>query len=543
MWGVLKIRTRLIIGLCSLLSLACVTGIVAKVTLQRVSSISDRITHESLPKLDTALSLADLLSRAQVLSLTQLAVNGAEAARHDDTLQTLLVAAEAQTRTYQALLTTDDERRDWKSFDEALRGYLQQANTMQNESHAGNIANARTLAQGAVSTAYERAHDLLDRRLLAVQRAAIAADTVTVDKANTTARSATTVVLLLCVIVGVALIFVISRNAVRPMLRLAEIAEQLAQGDLTVDVQASGDDEGGLAMAAMQRMVAAFAKTFSDVSVASNAVASAASALVTTANTVSEGTAQQATAIEETTSSLGQMSACIGQSAESSRQTERVALKGASDAHDSGQAVSETVAAMKAIADKISIVEEIAYQTNLLALNAAIEAARAGDQGRGFAVVASEVRKLAERSQAAAKEIGSLASTSVTVAERSGKLIGELVPAITRTAELVQEVSAASQEQAAAVAEINRAMTAADEVTQRNAMAATELTTTAGQLAMHADTLRSSMSTFKLKSAATAVSLITARQPLAPSAPRFGVNRSLPRPGNGVAGDEHFEHF
>ncbi len=156
---------------------------------------------------------------------------------------------------------------------------------------------------------------------------------------------------------------------------------------------------------------------------------------------MSQGTSEQAASVEETTSSLEEMSASINQNAENSKLMEQMSSKGAADAESSGQVVNQTVSAMKPIAEKISFIEEIAYQTNLLALNAAIEAARAGEHGKGFAVVASEVRKLAERSQGSAKEIGGLASASVQVAERSGKLLDELVPAIRKTAEMVQEVA------------------------------------------------------------------------------------------------------
>jgi methyl-accepting chemotaxis protein len=217
-----------------------------------------------------------------------------------------------------------------------------------------------------------------------------------------------------------------------------------------------------------------------------------------TSQSLAQGTSEQAASIEETTSSLEEMSASITQNADNSRQTERVAMQGMVEAEESGKAMVETVAVMKGIVQKISIIEEIAYQTNLLALNAAIEAARAGDQGRGFAVVATEVRKLAERSQAASQEIGALADTSMKVAERSGVRLGELVPAIRKTSELVQEVAAACREQSSGVAQINQAVGTVDQVTQRNASGAEELASTAEELSAQAEALHDLMSFFNV---------------------------------------------
>jgi methyl-accepting chemotaxis protein len=174
-----------------------------------------------------------------------------------------------------------------------------------------------------------------------------------------------------------------------------------------------------------------------------------------------------------------------------------MAVKGTKDADESAQAVRQSVDAMTQIAQKISIIEEIAYQTNLLALNAAIEAARAGEQGRGFAVVATEVRKLAERSQSAAKDIGSLATASVDIAQRSGRLLTELVPTIRKTADLVREVTAASLEQSGGVSQINKAMTLVDQVTQRNASASEELASTAEEMSSQAEALQQTISFFK----------------------------------------------
>jgi methyl-accepting chemotaxis protein len=192
------------------------------------------------------------------------------------------------------------------------------------------------------------------------------------------------------------------------------------------------------------------------------------------------------------------MSASITQNADSSRHLEAMALHGASQAEESAAAVDKTVEAMRTIAERISIIQDIAYQTNLLALNAAIEAARAGDQGRGFAVVAGEIRRLAERSQGAARQISELTTTSLGIAAQSSMKLASLAPAIRRTADVVQEVAAASSEQSSGVGQLNKAMAQVDQVTQSNASAAEELASTAEELMRHAEDLEKKIAFFRL---------------------------------------------
>jgi methyl-accepting chemotaxis protein len=214
------------------------------------------------------------------------------------------------------------------------------------------------------------------------------------------------------------------------------------------------------------------------------------------------------------------MSASIAQNSDNAKVTDGMATKANKEATDGGSAVSETVKAMKQIASKIGIVDDIAYQTNLLALNAAIEAARAGDHGKGFAVVAAEVRKLAERSQLAAKEIGDLASSSVATAERAGKLLDEIVPSIQKTSELVQEIAAASNEQSESVVQIGGAMGQLTKATQQNASASEELAATSEELSGQAKQLQDSIAFFTVGDSSTRsharldnVSLRSARSP------------------------------
>ena len=237
-------------------------------------------------------------------------------------------------------------------------------------------------------------------------------------------------------------------------------------------------------------------KSMTEVSSIAANLMNAAHQVSATAQSLSQASSEQAAAVEETTASIEQMSASIAQNAQSATLAASISTDGTKKAADGGQAVGETVGAMKQIAKRIGIIDDIAYQTNLLALNAAIEAARAGEHGKGFAVVAAEVRKLAERSQVAAQEIGQLAINSVNLAEKAGKLLEEIVPATRKTADMVQEITAASKEQTMGVGQINSAMGQMNQTTQRNASAAEELAATSEELNGQAASLQDLMRYF-----------------------------------------------
>jgi methyl-accepting chemotaxis protein len=279
------------------------------------------------------------------------------------------------------------------------------------------------------------------------------------------------------------------------MEEVTRAAEEIAQGNLRVQVrERSAQDK---LMQALVAMVSGLTRTVTEIRAIANEVASASSAISTASVEVSNGASAQAASAEEASSSMEEMGSNIKQNADNAQQTDKIATKSAKDAQESGRSVAEAVQAMKEIADKISIIEEIARQTNLLALNAAIEAARAGEHGKGFAVVAAEVRKLAERSQKAAGEINQLSMTTVRVSEKAGEMLEKLVPDIQKTAELVQEITAASKEQDAGAEQINKALEQLEKVIQQNASASEEMASTTEQLTGQSDQLVSALGFFR----------------------------------------------
>jgi methyl-accepting chemotaxis protein len=338
----------------------------------------------------------------------------------------------------------------------------------------------------------------------------------------------------------------------------AAVADEIARGNLAVQTPRRSDkDVLGIAL---ETMVNRLRTVANETSQSSAAVSSGSRQLSASADQLSQGATEQAAAAEEASSAMEQMAANIKQTANNSGQTERIARQSAADAQLSGEAMVRTVQAMQTITSKISIVQEIARQTDLLALNAAVEAARAGEHGKGFAVVASEVRKLAERSQRAATEISSVSTEMLGVAQQAGEMLGRLVPDIKKTAELVQEISAACREQDIGADQINVAIQELDKVIQQNASASEEMSATAEELSAQAEQLQQMTSFFQMdsiRSASTPLRVVPDRQlakAVGPAKPRRTLATASPASspkargftldlGDGKAEDGRFNRY
>ncbi|MFP4644629.1 MAG: methyl-accepting chemotaxis protein [Spirochaetales bacterium] len=363
--------------------------------------------------------------------------------------------------------------------------------------------------RASIELSQGRARDELDEVDELMAEAISLKDDMAEEAAETTAEMynssslAMLVAMVAAVLIGISLGFLIARTISRPLRRGIALAEDIARGDLTQTVNLDQSDEAGLLVKALNTTAEKLRSIVADIKSGSEQVSSGSEQIASTAEQLSQGTSEQAASAEEVSASMEQMQSSIAQNDENSSATDKIAAESATRAERGGEAVAQTVAAMREIAEKISVVEEIARNTNLLALNAAIEAARAGEHGKGFAVVASEVRKLAERSQVAAREIQELSQKNVAIAEEAGGMLEELVPSIRKTSELVQEISASSSEQATGAGQITQAITQLDQVIQQNASSAEEMASMSEELTSQAQQLQSTAAFFTVEANGT----------------------------------------
>ncbi len=300
------------------------------------------------------------------------------------------------------------------------------------------------------------------------------------------------------IVIGVLVSLLIIRNIKKAIKEANKVAIELSKGNLLIDIEIMSKDEMGDLLNNLKNMVQKMKEVISHVHEAADNIASASMQMSSTSQQMSQGSSEQASSAEEVSTSMEEMAANIQHNTDNARQTETIAHKASQDISKGSESVNRTVDSMKIIAERISIINEIAGKTDLLAINAAIEAARAGEHGKGFAVVASQVRKLAENSQIAAKEIDEVSRSSVSIATESGSLLQQIVPDIQKTSKLVQEIAASNIEQNSGVDQINTAVQQLNQVTQQNAASAEEMATSAEELSGQAEQLKDAVAFFKV---------------------------------------------
>lgn len=408
--------------------------------LSQVDDLSDRMYDRDLTGLSQVqeaniqLIVAGRAMRHSLLATSAAGREQAAKQAREAMEQTRKLMAEARKSfiTKEGLAQIDQIEAPLKEYESVV---LQILGTHQQSGQLQETSDVTELLPKAVSSS-----DVVDQLMGVVtqgkrERAAQANQQIS----DIAADSRTQMIILIVVasLLGMLIGVLVTRSITRPLNGAVEAANRMAAGDLSQDLQVTRQDETGQLLAAMQNMTVRLRNILGDVRSAADSLSSASEQVSSTSQSLSQAANEQAASVEQTSASVEQMSASIAQNTESAKITDGIAGKAANDAQQGGGAVGDTVLAMKQIADKISIIDDIAYQTNLLALNAAIEAARAGEHGKGFAVVAAEVRKLAERSQVAAQEIGQVASSSVHLAEQAGRLLNEIVPNIQKTSDLI----------------------------------------------------------------------------------------------------------
>ncbi|HUW41854.1 MAG TPA: methyl-accepting chemotaxis protein [Rectinemataceae bacterium] len=481
----MKLRTQLSLAFVAAALVSVIVGLLGVVRLGQVSRANASLYSGAVAPLDQLVTINDRFQRIR-LHLHRIAlvvVTDAEARQEAEKCRLLASDMTQALETFGSGGVAIANAEAFGSLKANLADFLANAEPLLSLSLRRDVERGAALLGGEL----QRGADAIDPLLLRINSATSdSARGLTADTSRLASSAVFSMLFIVAagILLSTALGFAITRGVLRSVggepLRIGAEAESLARGDLTLAEKVAASATGiakavGELRVRLRDLIGAVQDASGDAAAGSDQVSRAAEAL-------SQGASEQAASMEELASSMEEMASNIRQNAENAAATEEIARNASERAEQGGAVVGEAVEAMKEIAARIGIVEEIARQTNLLALNAAIEAARAGEAGRGFAVVASEVRRLSERSQAAAGEISQLSSRTVAAAENTRAIIGQIVPAIGRTAALVQEIVAASREQDSGAAQINAALSQLDQVIQQNAAAAEELSSTASLL-------------------------------------------------------------
>ncbi|TAJ72511.1 MAG: HAMP domain-containing protein [Phenylobacterium sp.] len=490
------IKLKLIIAFSLLLALMLGVASFGIVQVNRMGSLHDEMIEGPVTRLDRArllnTALLQILRSEKNLVLTEDAAESrAEIAKIEAQKKIF-----GETLAHAIEVATPEGRPKWEALQDEWNRFLPMDAEIQRLGGENKNAEAIALMHGPQRTVNDSIFKASDG-LVDLNERLLKTAGEQYDAAAATSRAMfmgiTAVALLLAIASAVWLSLTISRGLNRAGVALQGVAE----GDLTRTAEITSNDEIGDLLSHLNSMIERLRSVVGGALDASEQVSAGSQELSAAAEQVSSGATEQASSVEEASASMEEMAANIRQTADNASQTEQIARQSAKDAEVSGVAVNRAVEAMQTIAEKITIVQEIARQTDLLALNAAVEAARAGEHGKGFAVVASEVRKLAERSQTAATEIGAVSTETVKAAQSAGEMLTRLVPDIRRTSELVSEISAACREQDIGASQVNEAIQQLDKVTQTNSSASEQMASTSEELAAQAEELQASIAFFR----------------------------------------------
>ncbi|GLR21438.1 methyl-accepting chemotaxis protein [Ciceribacter naphthalenivorans] len=496
----MTIKLKLSIAFAAIILMLVGITLYGITSLSTINSATEELVKGNVKRLELALRVSAAQAeavRAQKNAL--LAETRDDIARYYDKADNQIDSLLDYSKQSLAI-SSETGRPKWQRTVEIAQHFKELNDKMAKMHLAGDMMGAKAISTGELRTLLPEVLELADGSVERNQTAlvnAVADNDALYESTRTLLIGVASVAVLLAVGAAIWLSLSISRG----LTRAVNVVRDVAEGDLTKTAHINSRDEIGELLGYVNSMVERLRGVVADALSASDNVSSGSQELSASSEQLSQGATEQAASAEEASASMEQMAANIKQNADNAAQTEKIARQSSRDAETSGDAVNRAVAAMRTIAEKISIVQEIARQTDLLALNAAVEAARAGEHGKGFAVVASEVRKLAERSQSAAAEISAMSTETVQSAQDAGEMLNRLVPDIRKTAELVAEISAACREQDIGAAQINEAIQQLDKVTQQNASASEEMSATSEELAAQAEELQSSIAFFKVDGA------------------------------------------